>query len=190
MPSFCCNLRYQLKQLHKYYILCAYCYFHWYWIFRCIFTSLTSSFRLANVVSLEHIVFNLSQCARASVWLLVCACVCVCVHVSVCVHMSVCVHVSVCVCLCLCVCVCVCVCGWICLWCYAEWCEYACGVMQNAVNMPVVWCRRVWICLWCDAEGCEYACGVTGNQRWNRLKTVFFRLTIRATFTDNHVASI
>ena len=51
--------------------------------------------------------------------LFVCACVCgACVHVYV--------HV------------CVCVCGGICLWCDAEWWDYACGVVQNGVNMPVI----------------------------------------------------
>ena len=82
--------------------------------FRCIFTSFTSSFQLANVVSLKYIVFNLSQCARA--------------YVSVPPSLSV--HVCarcVCVCVCVvCVNVCVCVVG------------YACGVMQNGVNMPLV----------------------------------------------------
>ena len=27
---------------------------------------------------------------------------------------------------------------WICLWCDEEWCEFACGVMQKFVNMPLV----------------------------------------------------
>ena len=126
----------------------------------CIFTSFTSSFQLANIVSLKYFVFNLSQCARARV--------CACLFVRACAFM------------CVCACACVSVCGGICLWCDAEWCEYACGVMQNGVNMPVVWCRMVWICLWCDAEWCEYACGVTDNQRLHRLKTLYFRLTIRA----------
>ena len=56
-----------------------------------------------------------------------------------------CVGVCVCVCVCVHVCVwmCECMCGGICLWCDAEWCGYACGVMQNGVNMPVVWCRIV-----------------------------------------------
>ena len=31
---FAVTTRYQLKQLHTYYISCAYCYFHGYWIFR------------------------------------------------------------------------------------------------------------------------------------------------------------
>ena len=127
-----------------------------------------------------------------------CMCVCICVCMCVCAHVCVCVWCA-CVCCvwCVCVCVCdVCVCVracvranmpvvwcrmvWICLWRDAEWSEYACGVMQNGVNMPVAWCRMKWICLWCDAEWCKYACGVTDNQRWNRLKTVYSRLTIRA----------
>ena len=54
--------------------------------------------------------------------LCMCVCACACAYVYMCVHM----------------CVCVCVCCGICLWCDAEWCEYACDVMQNGVNMPVV----------------------------------------------------
>ena len=94
---------------------------------RRIFTSFASSFQWANVVSLKHIVFNLS---RALVCVSLFVCMCVCVHV----------------------CVCVCVVGYACGVMQkggnmpgfdAEWWEYDCGVMQNGVNMPVVWCRMV-----------------------------------------------